>query len=246
MLRDKREYHSSPPVTRAMGTQTAMQAGEEEAQVRQSGTAPRSTGVAGDVSNGTGTNASQLSTQGSPGGRVVRTRGSPYGTGLTRRTPSGAPVSSILADLWDPLFPGNRSLLQMLDNVDRLFSDILPPALAPAMPATHTGRLPWDVQEAKDGYKLRIDMPGISKENLKIEVQDDNVLVIRGEQRAEEADETGERRIIASYNTRVQLPDNIKPDEIRAELKDGVLMVFVPKVQPVEDKKPKSIPISVL
>lgn len=59
---------------------------------------------------------------------------------------------------------------------------------------------------------------------------EDGDLVIKGEHKVEEKNEYNwSSRSFGSYNTRMTLPENIKIDEVKAELKNGVLHVFVPK-----------------
>ncbi|MQM21880.1 hypothetical protein Taro_054926 [Colocasia esculenta] len=143
--------------------------------------------------------------------------------------------------LVDPLSP-MRTMRQMLDTVDRLFEEaIVFPGAAPAGRGTLSSgggevRTPWDIREEEDAVRMRFDMPGLSKEEVKVSVEDD-VLVIRGEHKAaEEGKKEGEeeewwRRSASSYDMRLLLPDNCDKDKIRAELKNGVLMVTVPKAQ---------------
>lgn len=64
---------------------------------------------------------------------------------------------------------------------------------------------------------------------MKVSVEDGD-LVIKGEHKAEEQKEDSwSSRSYGSYNTRVTLPEHVKVEEIKAELKNGVLYVVVPK-----------------
>lgn len=110
----------------------------------------------------------------------------------------------------------------MLDTMDRLFDD--------ALSVTGEIRTPWDIKEEENEIKMRFDMPGISKENLKVSVEDD-ILVIRGEHKGEEKDDDWSRRNYSSYDTRLELPDNCVKDQVKAELKNGVLYVYIPKAK---------------
>eukprot|EP00252_Welwitschia_mirabilis_P004675 TRINITY_DN1496_c1_g1_i2.p1 TRINITY_DN1496_c1_g1~~TRINITY_DN1496_c1_g1_i2.p1 ORF type:complete len:149 (+),score=39.18 TRINITY_DN1496_c1_g1_i2:212-658(+) len=139
----------------------------------------------------------------------------------------------------DPFSP-MRTMRQMLDTMDRLFDDAL--MVSPGSrfrEASRPMRAPWDMVEDENQVKVRLDMPGLSKEDVKVSVEDDNVLVIKGsqnrdEQGKDEADEWSAGSY-ASYNTRLLLPDYCDTQNIRAELKNGVLVVTIPKTK-VESK----------
>lgn len=88
----------------------------------------------------------------------------------------------------------------------------------------------WDARETDDALNLRIDMPGLGKEDVKVSVEQ-NSLVIKGEGAKESDDEENARR----YSSRIDLPEKMyKTDEIKAEMKNGVLKVVVPKVKEEE------------
>lgn len=135
-----------------------------------------------------------------------------------------------MTGLLDSLSPV-RSMRQMLDTMDRLFEDAM--TTFPGKTGEVAVRTPWDINEDEDEIKLRFDMPGLSKEDVKVSVEDD-VLVIRGERRKEEGEEddstdSWSRRSYSSYGTRLQLPDGCQMDKVKAEMKNGVLYISVPK-----------------
>ena len=91
----------------------------------------------------------------------------------------------------------------------------------------------FDVREDKDALYLRVDMPGLGKEDVKVFVEQ-NTLIIKGEGDNESGDvsESGRR-----YSSRIDLPSELyKLDDIKAEMKNGVLKVLVPKVKEDERK----------
>lgn len=114
----------------------------------------------------------------------------------------------------------------MLDTMDRLFEDSM--AFPGWSPSTGEVRSPWDIQDDEHEIRMRFDMPGLSKEEVKVFVEDD-LLVIKGERKKEEKDNSWFDRSYSSYNTRLQLPDNCDKDKIKAELKNGVLFISIPK-----------------
>ncbi|KAI3994625.1 hypothetical protein MKX01_007917 [Papaver californicum] len=125
---------------------------------------------------------------------------------------------NLFSDVFDPFSPA-RSLSSLFNMMD-CFMD---------SPFTNP-RGGWDAREDENSLCLKIDMPGLSKEEVNVSV-DQNTLSIEGEGGKESDDEESVRR----YSSRIDLPPNVyKLDEIRAEMKNGVLKVFVPKVKEEE------------
>ena len=106
-------------------------------------------------------------------------------------------------------------------------------------------RVDW--KETPEAHVFKADLPGLNKEEVKVEVEDDRVLQISGERKVEkeEKKDTWHRveRSSGKFLRRFRLPENAKMDEIKASMENGVLTVTVPKV---EVKKPdvKAIEIS--
>ena len=102
-----------------------------------------------------------------------------------------------------------------------------------------------DVIEEKDQYVLKADLPGIKKEDIKVTLED-NILTVAAERKSEA--ETQDKQIHRSertygrYQRTLNLGANVDAGKIRANYKDGVLELIVPKS---EEVKPKSIDIQV-
>ncbi|XP_020535287.1 26.5 kDa heat shock protein, mitochondrial isoform X2 [Jatropha curcas] len=129
------------------------------------------------------------------------------------------------------LFGLGNALLQASENMNRLIQNLN------LTPTNLMGRF----KEKDQCYKVRYEVPGLSKEDLKITI-DDGVLTIKGEHKEEEEegsdDERWSMRSYGYYNTSVLLPDDAKVDEIKAELKNGVLHISIPRTeQPKKDAK---------
>uniref|UniRef100_A0A5B7A9Y2 Putative 17.class II heat shock protein-like n=1 Tax=Davidia involucrata TaxID=16924 RepID=A0A5B7A9Y2_DAVIN len=115
---------------------------------------------------------------------------------------------------------------------------------AKAMAAT-----PADVKEYPNSYVFIIDMPGLKSGDIKVQVDDDNVLIISGERKREEEKEGGKyvrmERRVGKFMRKFVLPENANTDAISAACQDGVLTVTVDKKPPPEPKKPKTIEVKI-
>src|SRR5690606_25751339 len=100
-----------------------------------------------------------------------------------------------------------------------------------------------DVKETPTHFIITADLPGMKKEDIKLEVKD-GVLSIKGEVK-EEKEEKGEKfymkeRKFGSFERKFQLPKNVDWNKIKAEYKDGILNTLIPKR---EEEKPMEIQI---
>jgi HSP20 family protein len=101
-----------------------------------------------------------------------------------------------------------------------------------------------EVSERGDRLVVRADLPGLAKDDVKVEVLD-NHLVIQGERRQEHEEQEGgyrrsERRYGSFYRS-IPLPQGAQTEQARAEFKDGVLEVSVPA--PAAQQRGRTIPI---
>jgi HSP20 family protein len=100
-----------------------------------------------------------------------------------------------------------------------------------------------DLLEKDDHFVLRADLPGLSEDDVSIEVQD-NTLTVSGERKAEhEESDRGWYRVERSFgrfSRSLTLPEGADPDAITAEFDRGVLEVRVPKP---EKRKPRRVEI---
>ncbi|XP_076922001.1 17.8 kDa class I heat shock protein-like [Bidens hawaiensis] len=134
-------------------------------------------------------------------------------------------------DTWDPFF--NTSI-----------SDIIPSS-ARETSAFANAQIDW--KETPEAHVFKADLPGLKKEEVKVELEEDRVLKISGE-RSKEKEEKNDKwhrveRSSGKFLRRFRLPENAKVEEVKAKMKNGVLTVTVPKH---EIKKPevKAIDIS--
>ncbi len=145
---------------------------------------------------------------------------------------------------WQPLETRNpwAGFNALQRRMNRLFEDFF-------APEEEAGSVEWaprvDVTELEDKFEVSAELPGLSKDDVKVEIND-NMLTISGEKRS--AHEKKDRnlyvseRCFGSFRRVFQLPTNINAAKIGAEFKNGVLNITLPKT---EEAKPKQIEISV-
>lgn len=102
-----------------------------------------------------------------------------------------------------------------------------------------------DIAETKDEIVVSADLPGLNKEDIKVNVEN-NVLTFSGERKQEKKDEgSNYHRLERSYgffSRSFTLPVTVQSDKIKAAYKDGVLRLSLPKV---EEAKPRQIAVEI-
>jgi HSP20 family protein len=135
-------------------------------------------------------------------------------------------------DIWDPLkeFPFTSTSNSLISRENSAFVNT---------------RIDW--KETPEAHVFKADLPGLTKEEVKVEIEDDRVLQISGERNVEKEDKNDAwhrvERSSGKFLRRFRLPENAKMDQVKASMENGVLTVTVPKE---EIKKPdvKAIEIS--
>ncbi|KAK1660657.1 hypothetical protein QYE76_048816 [Lolium multiflorum] len=104
-----------------------------------------------------------------------------------------------------------------------------------------------DCQETPEAHVFKADLPGVKKEEVKVEVEDGNMLIVSGKRTKEKEDKNDKwhciERSSGKFVRRFHLPENAKVEEVKAGLENGVLTVIVPKVE-VKKPEAKAIQIS--
>ncbi|WP_444995997.1 Hsp20/alpha crystallin family protein [Aliikangiella sp. IMCC44359] len=87
-----------------------------------------------------------------------------------------------------------------------------------------------DIVENEENFVIKAELAGVPKEDIKVEI-DSNVLTLSGERKTEVKDEKRHRieRFYGSFSRSFSLPDNIDEESIKAESKDGILSLTLPK-----------------
>jgi HSP20 family protein len=142
---------------------------------------------------------------------------------------------------WRPF----RDLVNLQDEMNRLFDDFFTRPLVRPEWTEGVWSPSVDVSETKDNVIIKAEIPGMTKDDVKVCVQD-NVITLKGERKQEkEEKDANYHRIERSYGSFCRsftLPTSVKADKIKATYKEGVLNITLPKT---EEVKPKEIPINV-
>jgi len=127
---------------------------------------------------------------------------------------------------------------QMEDLFERLVRDVWSPLTS----GTSGAGPALEVVDRKDEIVLRADLPGVDPNEVQVEVQDNNTLVLRGERKEQQEEQSDtdyyySERWSGSFVRMVQLPSSIDADKIAATCKNGVLEVHLPKKQESQGRK---------
>ncbi len=137
---------------------------------------------------------------------------------------------------WDPFAGFDTLFNRVTPNLPRLFMEeeggigveFTPPA---------------DIAETEKEYLVRAELPGMKKEDVKVTMTD-GLLTVEGDRKQEKEEKTEKLHRVERYYGRFArtfaLPDNILPDAVRCDCKDGVLTVHIPKT---EYQKPREIAV---
>ena len=130
-------------------------------------------------------------------------------------------------------------LMNLRDEVDRMFRDFY---------EDYNQESQWlpsvDIAEDKDRFVLTAELPGVSKDDIKINLNN-STLTIEGEKKAQTENKDGEyyrsERFYGKFSRSFTLNSEIENDKIKADFRDGILTVSLPKS---EATKPRQIAIN--
>jgi HSP20 family protein len=135
---------------------------------------------------------------------------------------------------------GLGRLSDLRDEMDRLFDTPLA-ALARTSQLLSGWAPALDLHEDKDNFVVKAELPGLKKEDIEISLHD-GCLSISGERKNEEKFENAEvhraERFVGRFQRTLALPAPVAVDKVKAQYKDGVLTITLPKT---EEAKPKQI-----
>lgn len=165
-----------------------------------------------------------------------------------RREDESRPVS------WSSRMSEYRPLLQIQQDIDRLFDETfrrfglgtsrLDKALGrpeldfPLKPTV-------DIQATDQAYLLKVELPGVTEEDIKLEVTD-RTLVLRGEKKQDKEEEGKDfyhrERVYGAFQRVLDLPEDADPEAVEARFKQGILTISVAR-RPVEKPAARPVPI---
>lgn len=120
-----------------------------------------------------------------------------------------------------------REMSRLLDDVARGV-----PTTGAARGALLAPRL--DVRETDNEFRISVELPGVSEDEVEVNV-DDDLLTIRAEKKeereVEKADQHITERRFGVFQRTLRLPDAVDPNEVKADLENGVLQITIPKSQ---------------
>jgi HSP20 family protein len=146
-----------------------------------------------------------------------------------------------MSQQWNPL----QDLMVLQDRMNRLFEDATQRRNQADGAGDEFERADWtpasDIYETESGYLIAIDLPGIDRNALEIDM-DDNRLVVKGTRAIVESKQHRSERPRGKFLRTYSVPGSVEHAKIAAEYKDGVLQISLPKRT---EQKPKRIDIKI-
>jgi HSP20 family protein len=137
-----------------------------------------------------------------------------------------------------PAFPSD--ILGMQKEINRMFEDFFRSEGEGTGLSSAAWKPAVDIIEHEAEYLAKVEIPGVSKDDVKVTLQD-NILTIRGEKLQEKKEDDANyhhvERFYGSFQRSFELPGRVKTDRIDAEYKDGILTIRLPKSEEARTKQ---------
>jgi len=141
-------------------------------------------------------------------------------------------------------WPGFGRLTDLRDDIDRLFESPLAEwARSSNLLSGWTPAL--DLYEDKDNLFVKVELPGMKREEIEVSLHEGSLSISgerKSEQKHEDADVYRAERFFGRFQRTVMLPTPVAADKVKAQYKDGILSIALPKT---EEAKPKHIDVNV-
>lgn len=121
---------------------------------------------------------------------------------------------------WDLLSQFDDELASLQDDSEQAFRPVM------------------DFEHSKEDYRLIFDMPGMKKEDIKVDL-DGRLLTIRGERRFEKKNEGRYERKQGVFTRTIQLPEDVNTESIKASYDNGVLELIIAKSEKAKAREIK-------
>ncbi len=142
---------------------------------------------------------------------------------------------------WDPF----KDLLTLQEEFNRFFEDQLAKRIGGEELASTSWVPPVDIYEDENNIVVKADLPGMDQKDIEVKVEN-NTLIIKGEKKFEDEEKKENyhriERFYGAFQRAFTLPDTVDVEKIKANYKNGVLEITVPKKP---EKKPKQIKVEV-
>jgi HSP20 family protein len=143
---------------------------------------------------------------------------------------------------WDPF----RDVAALQDRINRIFNESFGRSRdVDDEVSLYDWRPPVDIFETDDGIVLKVELPGIGKDDVSVEIKD-NVLSLKGERlldpQIKDEHYYRKERAFGKFHRSFSLQEPIKPDLIKATFKDGILTIEIPRP---EEEKPKQVTVKI-
>jgi HSP20 family protein len=133
-----------------------------------------------------------------------------------------------MSQQWNPL----QDLVILQDRMNRLFEDATQRRAQSGEVEHQFERADWtpaaDIYETESGYLIALDLPGIKRDVLEIDI-DDNRLIVKGTRLTDEERARRSERPSGKFLRSFSIPASVDQGRIGAEYKDGVLQIRLPK-----------------
>lgn len=128
-----------------------------------------------------------------------------------------------------------NSLITRVSDMDRIFNQLWDPSARPVVSnGMSTLRPRVDIEETGSEYRVRMDLPGVKREDLKVEIENDSLL-IEAERKTGTSEDVQvlhrERASHARFARSFSLGEAVRADAVSARLTDGVLELTLPKAE---------------
>ena len=127
------------------------------------------------------------------------------------------------------------NLITRMNDMDHVFDQLWGSSCRPATSTTLRPRA--DIEETDAEYRVRMDLPGVKREDLKVEIENDTLL-IEAERKTEASDNVDKVQVLhrerashARFSRRFSLGESVRSDSIQARLIHGVLELTLPKAE---------------